>query len=126
MPESVNPEGDFDPNKDLGEKLQILSLPEVLAVDKGIMGHTFPLNGLKSMAVQMHIDHLIRIVIKEVMDLVLGLDGKAAIRKEMVVAVLASGGSKFDEFDFDRKEIAPAKGHVLMEKIDFGLLGHKI
>jgi hypothetical protein len=52
------------------------------------MGHAFPLNGLKGMAVQMHIDHLIRIVIEEVVDLVLGLDGKAASSQKMVVAIL--------------------------------------
>jgi hypothetical protein len=126
MPESVNPEGNFDSNKDLSEKLQILPFSEVFTVDERVMGHTFPLDGLKGMAVQMHIDHLIRIVIEKVVNLVLGLNGKAAIREKMVVAVLPSGGSELDELDFHRKEIAPTKGHMLMKKIDLGLLGHKI
>jgi hypothetical protein len=78
------------------------------------------------MAVQMHIDHLIRIVIEKVVNLVLGLDGEAAIREEMIVAVLPSGSGELDKFDFDRKEIAPTKGHMLMEKIDFGLFSHEI
>jgi hypothetical protein len=78
------------------------------------------------MTIQMHVDHLIGIVIEEVMDLILSLDGKAAIREEMVVAILPSGSRKLDELDFYRKEIPPAEGHVLMKKIDFGLLGHEV
>ena len=78
------------------------------------------------MAVHVHIDHLIGIVIEELVDLILTLDRQSGVGQEMVVTVVACVNRQFNQGHLNLHEIGPKDIDMMIDKINMGLFGYEI